>query len=51
MKTSTLILRAYRVKPHQDKKVKKLSRKRKISESEVIRTLIEKEDETIGTTN
>lgn len=40
--------RTYRIEPHQDKKVKKLSRKRKISESEVVRSLIEKEDENLN---
>ena len=45
LQSQNLIVRTYRItKPH-DKKVKKLSRKRKISESEVVRSLIEKEDE------
>lgn len=34
------IPRLYRVRPEQDKKVKKISSKKKVSESEVIRELI-----------
>jgi hypothetical protein len=44
MKNLDLVVRTYRVKKDHDKKIKKLSKKRNVSESEIVRSLIEKEN-------